>query len=210
MKKIDFKRELKHLYNNSAKKITFIDVPTMNFLMVTGGGGPNAQAYKDAVSALYSVSYAVKFMVKKGEIAIDYGVMPLEGLWWVDDMAQFSMDDKESWQWQAMMMQPDFITADLITQAKEQVKRKKGLPAVDQLEFGSFVEGQAAQIMHIGPYADEGPTIQNLHEQIWERGGELTGKHHEVYLNDPTRTAPERLKTIIRQPFLVAEAVVTS
>ena len=208
MEKINFKRELKHLYNPSAKKVTVVDVPVMNFLTILGEGDPNtAQTYKDAVSALFSVSYTVKFMVKKGEMAIDYGVMPLEGLWWVDDMSQFSMDDKEQWQWQAMMMQPDFVTAVHIAEAKEQVKKKKGLVAVDLLKFEQFEEGKAVQIMHIGPYADEAPTIQKLHDHILELGGELTGKHHEIYINDPSRTAPERLKTVIRQPFLVPEAV---
>ncbi len=209
MKKVDFKRELKHLYRPSAKKVSFVDVPAMNFLTITGEGNPNtAQAYKDAVSALYSVAYTVKFMVKKGELAIDYGVMPLEGLWWAEDMSQFSTEDKDSWLWQAMIMQPEFVTAEMIAEAKVQVKQKKGLVAVDLLKFERFAEGQAAQILYTGPYADEGPTIQNLHEKIWQRDGELSGKHHEIYLNDPSRTAPERLKTVIRQPFVVTEAVV--
>lgn len=208
MKKVDFKRELKHLYRPSAKKVSFVDVPAMNFLTITGEGNPNtAQAYKDAVSALYSVAYTVKFMVKKGELAIDYGVMPLEGLWWAEDMSQFTTEDKDSWLWQAMIMQPEFVTAEMIAEAKVQVKQKKGLVAVDLLKFERVAEGQAAQILYTGPYADEGPTIQNLHEQIWQQGGELSGKHHEIYLNDPSRTAPERLKTVIRQPFLVKEAV---
>ena len=208
MKKINLKRELKYLYNPSAKKVTVVDVPAMNFLTILGEGDPNtSQAYKDAVSALYAVSYTVKFMIKKGEMAIDYGVMPLEGLWWVEDMAQFTVEDKSAWQWQAMMMQPDFVTAVHIAKAKEQVKEKKGLVAVERLKFETFAEGRAAQIMHIGPYADEAPTIQKLHDHILELGGELTGKHHEIYINDPSRTAPERLKTVIRQPFLVPEAV---
>lgn len=207
MKKVDFKKELKELYRPSAKKVTFVDVPAMNFLTIKGKGNPNtAQAYKDAVSALYSVAYTVKFMVKKGELAIDFGVMPLEGLWWVEDMAQFSTADKDSWLWQMMIMQPAFVTAEMIAEARAQVKKKKGLAAVDLLNLEQFVEGQAAQILYTGPYADEGPTIQNLHEQIWQQGGKLSGKHHEIYLNDPSRTAPERLKTVIRQPFLVKEA----
>jgi hypothetical protein len=110
MKKVDFKKELKHLYRPSAKKVTFVDVPAMNFLTIAGEGNPNTtQAYKDAVSALYSVAYTAKFMVKKGELAIDYGVMPLEGLWWAEDMAQFSTEDKDSWLWQMMLMQPEFV-----------------------------------------------------------------------------------------------------
>lgn len=203
MQKIDFKKELKHLYHPSVKATAVVDVPAMNFLTILGEGDPNtAQWYKEAVSALYAVAYTLKFMVKKGELAIDYGVMPLEGLWWTEDMSQFSTDDKSNWLWQAMIMQPDFITVDMVAEAKMQVQKKKGLTAVAQLNFARFAEGQAAQILYVGPYADEGPTIQTLHDFIWARGGQLTGKHHEIYLSDPGRTAPEKLKTIIRQPFL--------
>lgn len=209
MKKIDFKRELKELYRPSGKKISVVDVPSMNFLTITGKGNPNSsQAYQEAVSALYSVAYAIKFMVKKGDLAIDYGVIPLEGLWWVPDMSQFSMDDKDSWLWQMMIMQPDFVTAEMITEAKAQAMKKKGLAEIARLQFEEYVEGTAVQILYIGPYADEGPTVQRLHEHIWQQDGKLSGKHHEIYLGDPRRTAPERLKTVIRQPFVVKEAVI--
>jgi hypothetical protein len=115
------------------------------------------------------------------------------------------MDDKDSWLWQAMIMQPEFVTSEMVAEAKAQVKKKKGLAAVDLLKFEEFVEGTAVQILYTGPYADEGPTIQLLHEHVWQQGGELCGKHHEIYLSDPRRTAPERLKTVIRQPFVVKE-----
>ncbi|MCA9954384.1 MAG: GyrI-like domain-containing protein [Ardenticatenaceae bacterium] len=209
MQKVDFKKELKHLYNPSAKETAVVEVPTMNFLTILGEGDPNTtQWYKDAVSALYAVAYTLKFMVKKGELAIDYGVMPLQGLWWAEDMRQFSTDDKSNWLWQMMIMQPDFITAEMVAEAKAQVLKKKGIAAVEQVNFERFAEGKAVQIMYFGPYANEGPTIQKLHEFIWTSGGQLSGKHHEIYLNDPSRTAPEKLKTIIRQPFVVKEAVV--
>ncbi|MBK7896886.1 MAG: GyrI-like domain-containing protein [Candidatus Promineifilaceae bacterium] len=208
MKKLDFKRELKYLYKPSGQKISVVDVPPMNFLTITGQGNPNnSPAYQEAVEALYSVAYTVKFMVKKGDMEIDYGVMPLEGLWWVPDMSQFSLDDKEAWLWQMMIMQPEFITAAMIAEAKAQAKKKKGLQAIDRLQLEQFVEGTAVQLLYTGPYADEGPTIQRLHQHVHELGGELSGKHHEIYLGDPRRTAPERLKTVIRQPFLVPEAV---
>lgn len=208
MQKIDFKKELKHLYSPSAKETAVVDVPAMNFLTILGAGDPNtAQWYKDAVSALYSVAYTLKFMVKKGQLAIDYGVMPLEGLWWAEDMSQFSTDDKSNWLWQAMIMQPEFITAEMVAEAKAQVLKKKGIAAVEQVNFERFAEGKAVQIMYFGPYADEGPTIQKLHDFIWANGGQLSGKHHEIYLSDPSRTAPEKLKTVIRQPFVVKEPV---
>ena len=205
MKKIDFKKEFKHLYNPSVKEVVFVDVPEMNFLMIDGSGGPNtAQEYHDAIEALYSVSYALKFMIKKVESAIDYVVMPLEGLWWADDMTQFTTENKDVWKWTSMIMQPEFVTKDLFDKAVEQVKKKKkNLPALPKIRFETFHEGLSAQIMHIGPYSAEGPTIEKLHKFIKENGYEFDGliqKHHEIYLSDPRRTKPEKMKTVIRQP----------
>jgi len=201
MMKIDFKKELKHLYNPSSKKVVIVDVPKMNFLMVDGAGDPNtAKEYKDAVEVLFAVSYALKFLVKKGN-AIDYGVMPLEGLWWTDDMTQFSTENKDIWKWTSMIMQPKYVTEDLVGQALEQVEKKKNLSALSEIRYGSFHEGLSVQIMHIGPYSDEGPTIEKLHNFIREAGHELRGKHHEIYLSDPRRSAPEKMKTVIRQPM---------
>jgi hypothetical protein len=201
MNKIDFKQELKHLYNPSTKTATVVDVPPLNFLMVDGQGDPNtATAYKEAVEALFSLSYALKFMIKK-ELGVDYAVMLLEGLWWVEDMSRFSVDDKSAWQWTAMMMQPEYIVAGLVEAARAQVARKKNLPALPRLRLETFHEGRAAQMMHLGPYAAEAPTIERLHQFIAAQGGQRMGKHHEIYLSDPNRTAPEKLKTVIRQPF---------
>ncbi|MEM2955525.1 MAG: GyrI-like domain-containing protein [Nitrososphaerales archaeon] len=202
MPKIDLKKELKHLYNPSAKEVVIVDVPRMNFLMIDGVGDPNkAQEFKDAVEALYSVSYALKFMIKKEKKAIDYSVMPLEGLWWVDDMSKFSIEDKDAWKWTVMIMQPEFVTKDLFKKALEQVGKKKNLLALSKMRFEDFHEGLSAQIMHIGPYSAEGPTIKKLHNFIKEKGYELRGRHHEIYLGDPRKSAPERMKTIIRQPI---------
>jgi len=201
MNKIDFKKELKHLYNPSAKAAVVVDVPPLNFLMIDGQGDPNtAVAYKEAVEALFSLSYALKFMVKK-ELGVDYAVMPLEGLWWVEDMSRFSLNDKSAWQWTAMIMQPEYIVADLVEVARTQLARKKKLPALPRLRLETLHEGQAAQILHLGPYAAEAPTIEKLHQFITAQSGQRLGKHHEIYLNDPNRTAPEKLKTVIRQPF---------
>jgi len=173
----------------------------MNFLMVDGAGNPNtAQEYKDSVEALYSVSYALKFMIKKGEAAVDYGVMPLEGLWWADDMTQFSVENKDIWKWTAMIVQPEYVTKDVFMKAIEQVRKRKSLPALPKMRFESFHEGLAAQIMHLGPYSDEDPTIEKLHNFIGKQGHELREKHHEIYLTDPQKSAPEKMKTVIRQP----------
>lgn len=202
MEKIDLKKQFKTLYNAPAKEPVIVDVPPLNFLMADGAGDPNsAQSYRDAVEALYAVSYTLKFMLKKRELAIDYAVMPLEGLWWTPDMTKFSVNDKNAWLWTAMIMQPDFITQKLVEKACEEVFRKKNPAALSQLRWEKFEEGPSAQIMHIGPYSAEAPTIQKLHEFIKSSGRQLRGKHHEIYLGDPRKSAPEKLKTIIRQPM---------
>jgi hypothetical protein len=201
MRKVDLKKDLKHLYRPTAKEVVEVDVPEMNYLMVNGEGDPNtSQAYTDAVESLFMVSYAVKFMVKKGALAIDYGVMPLEGLWWADDMTMFSISDKSSWKWTAMQMQPSFVPAEIIEKAISDVKRKKSQPAIDKVSFAPFSEGRCAQIMHIGPFSEEGPTIERVHQFIESRG-QLTGKHHEIYLTDIRKAEPSKWKTIIRQPM---------
>jgi hypothetical protein len=201
MEKIDFKKELKHLYNPSAKEVTAVDVPALNFLMIDGEGDPNTSPqYKAAVEALFSVSYALKFMIKK-EKGVDYGVMPLEGLWWVDDMTKFSAERKDEWKWRSMIMQPKYVTADYVNVAIDNTRKKKNLPALSRLRFESFHEGAAAQIMHIGPYSAEGPNIAKMHAFIHSSGHTLSGKHHEIYLNDTRKTAPAKLKTILRQPM---------
>ena len=200
MDKIDLKKELKNLYNPSAKEVTVVDVPAMNFLLVDGEGAPASPKYIEAIEALFSVSYTLKFMVKKGK-GVDYVVMPLEGLWWVDDMTKFSADRKDEWKWTAMIMQPKYVTAEDFKIAVDQVKKKKNPAALPKVRFESFKEGPAAQIMYIGPFSAEGPTIAKIHAHIQTNGHELSGKHHEIYLNNPATTAPEKLKTIIRQPM---------
>ena len=201
MQKIDLKKELKHLYRPSAKDVVQVEVPSFQFLMVDGEGDPNTSPeYAQAVEALFSVSYTVKFMMKKGVQGVDYAVMPLEGLWWADDMSAFITNDRSKWRWTMMIMQPHFVEAVLIQQAIVEVKRKKSLPALDALRLESFREGLCAQILHIGPFSEEGPTIQRVHDYISARS-RLTGKHHEIYLSDVRRAAPANWKTIIRQPM---------
>ncbi len=200
MAKIDLKREMKHLYKPSARESSVVDVPLMNFLMIDGSGDPNtAVEFQEAIEVLYGVSYTAKFMLKKREM--DYVVMPLEFLLWTDDMGQFSIDDKDAWKWTLMLMQPGRVTEEIVAEATKEVERKKNPPALSRLRFESFHEGLSAQIMHIGPYSAERPTIEKLHKFIEEGGYKLAGKHHEIYLSDPNRTAPERLKTVIRQPM---------
>lgn len=200
-KKIDLKKELKQLYQPSATEVVQVHVPTMNYLMVDGEGDPNtSQAYSDAVEALFAISYAVKFMIKKGPMAVDYGVMPLEGLWWADDMSKFSTGNKTNWKWTVMIMQPNFVTKDMVDIAIADVRKKKDPAGISKVRFEPLSEGKCAQILHIGPFSDEGPTIEKVHEFIDSRGKRI-GKHHEIYLSDIRKADPSKWKTVIRQPM---------
>ena len=200
MDKVDLKKELKNLYNPSAKEVSIVDVPVMNFLVVDGEGAPTSPQYSAALEALFSVAYTLKFMVKKDK-GVDYSVMPLESLWWVDDMSKFSAYRKDEWKWTVMIMQPKYVTSDDFNLTVEQVKKKKNPIALSKVRFESFKEGPSAQIMYVGPFSAEEPTIVKIHAHIQNGGHALNGKHHEIYLNNPATTAPEKLKTIIRQPM---------
>lgn len=204
MEKKDYKKELKELYNPSKKEVSTVIVPKMNYLMIDGKGDPNtAKEYADSIQALYPVAYTIKFAIKKAT-GLDFGVMPLEGLWWSDDMSDFITGKKDNWHWTSMIMQPDCVTKEIFEKAVVDVKEKKNPASIDKIRFESFDEGKSAQIMHIGPFADEGPNIKKVHSYILDAGGTFTGKnqkHHEIYLSDMRKTAPEKLKTIIRQSF---------
>jgi len=199
--KIDLVREFKEPYAPGREPAT-VEVPVFSFLMVDGHGDPNvAPGYGHAVEALYSVSYTLKFALKRGPEELDYRVMPLEGLWWVPDMSAFTIEDKSAWDWTMMIRQPEQVDEDLFEQALAKATRKKELPAANLLRLERFAEGLAAQVMHIGPYSAEGPTIQRLHAFIADQGYERAGKHHEIYLSDPRRAAPGKMKTVLRQPM---------
>jgi hypothetical protein len=202
MAKINFRKTLKHLYAPSRSTFSVVDVPEMQFLMVDGQGDPNtSEDYQAAVEALYAVAYGVKFALKADPATEDYTVPPLEGLWWTPDMAEFILTDKAAWHWTMMIMQPDWATQLAVDDAKLKAARKKPLQALDLVRLAAYHEGPAAQILYVGAYDDEAPTIAALHTFIHEEGYLLKGKHHEVYLSDPRRTSPERLRTVIRQPF---------
>jgi hypothetical protein len=200
MTKIDFKKTLKGLYRPSRKAFKVVDVPAMAFLMMDGHGDPNVElAYQEIVETLYSVAYTIKFASKA--MGKDYVVPPLEGLWWAEDLEAFSLDDKGAWQWTMMVMQPDWITEEMVEKAWEGAAEKKELLRVPELRFETYHEGLSVQIMHVGPYDAEGPTIARMHAFIADNGYEPAGKHHEIYLSDPRRTKPENMKTVLRQPI---------
>ena len=200
MEKVDFKKTLKHLYRPK-KKFEIVDVPEMQFIMVDGHGDPNtSQEYADAVEALYAVAYKMKFMSKK-QLEKDYTVPPLEGLWWAEDMDTYLTRDKSAWDWTMMIMTPDWITEDIFSDAVDEVRKKKDPASLDKVRLEKYAEGLSVQIMHIGSYDDEAPTIAAMHKEfIPENGLTESGHHHEIYLSDPRRVAPEKLKTVLRQP----------
>ena len=200
MPKIDLRKELRHLYNPSPKAFSVVEVPPLSFIMIDGGGDPNTSPeYQEVIQALYGLSFTLKFASKK-QLGIDYTVMALEGLWWADDMNDFLTLNKDRWQWTMMMLQPEHITAEMVEEARAAVAKKRPSSALSQVRFERFHEGLSFQIMYLGAYADEGPTIARMHASVAENGYVFNGKHHEIYVGDPRRTAPERLKTVIRQP----------
>jgi hypothetical protein len=192
------------LYRAPALGPEVVRVPELTFVMLDGQGDPNTSAaYREAIGALYGLSYTLKFALKQ-ELGLTYRVGPLEGLWWADDMRVFDMQAKTDYRWTAMIAQPDAVTPEWFARARDEIRRKKPAAAVDAARLERFEEGLAAQILHVGPYSAEGPTIGRLHAFIRELGGEFDGrrqKHHEIYLGDPRRAAPEKWRTIIRQPF---------
>lgn len=200
--KADLKRELKHLYAPPAGRFVIVDVPPMRYLKVDGRGDPNtADEYRDAVEWLYSVSYPVKFM-SKNELGRDYGVMPLEGLWWAEDMETFVSRQKDKWSWTMMILQPDWITPDMIAAAVKKAGGKRG-ESPKSLRLETLDEGLCVQTMHVGSYDEEGPVLAKLHGDFLPQNGLTeTGHHHEIYIGDPRKTAPERLKTVLRQPVM--------
>jgi hypothetical protein len=201
----DYKLQRTDLYRPSSRDMTIVDVPPMPFLMIDGTGDPTTSAeYKEALQALYGLAFTLKLLLKR-EQGLDYTMAPLEGLWWTPDMREFNPENKERWQWTMMIRQPEEVTSALVERAREEAQRKRPSAALERVRLESFAEGLAAQILYLGPYSMEGPTIIRLHAFIREQGGSFDGrrqKHHEIYLSNPRRTAPEKLKTIVRQPFL--------
>ena len=199
MGKIDFKKEYKAFYT-APDEPELVTVPPFNFLTIDGQGDPNtAVAYQESVSALYKLAYAIRFQMRD-EMNLDFGVMPLEGLWWVADLGDFSYDDKSNWFWTMMIMQPDGVTAGIVEQMRSKVVAKHHPPRLECVHLQKLEEGLSAQVMHHGPYADEKPTVDRLHAFIDQQGLIPHLKHHEIYLKDPNRTAPEKLLTILRHP----------
>lgn len=197
----DIKKERRDLYSGKVGRFDLVDVPPMRFLMVEGRGDPNTAAeYRTAVEALYATSYAVR-AAARSELGRVHTVGPLEGLWYADDSRVFTARDKAAWSWTMMIWQPDWITPGLLSAALDKVTTTRVPDARERVRFAEFAEGTTVQTPHVGPYDDEGPTIARMHEEgIPARGAAPSGHHHEIYLSDPRRVDPAKLKTILRQP----------
>jgi hypothetical protein len=194
--------DLLSLYKASAKEPEVVSVPLTKYLMIDGIGDPNTSpAFQSAVETLYGLAYTIKFGRKKRGLKSDYKITPLEGLWWADNMNAFGPEgDRSKWKWTIMLAQPEFIMSRDVAVATKELKEKKDLPLLPQVRFERYKEGKSVQIMHVGPYSAEGPTIERLHKYAQDHGLAIRGKHHEIYLGDPRRARPDRLKTILRQP----------
>jgi len=206
--KLDLRKQYRHLYNPPSKTAVIVDVPDFQYLMIDGAMEPGANpetspSYSAALQALYGASYTLKFMSKRrAKNPIDYTVMGLEGQWWAE--GELDYDNKDNWHWNMMIMQPEHIDAAMLAEALAQLRAKQDNPAVDRLRLERLREGLCVQIMHLGPYSAEPPTIERMHAFAHEQGYRLRGRHHEIYLGDPRRTAPERLKTVLRMPVEMA------
>jgi hypothetical protein len=199
VEKIDFKKTMAQFYLPSAKEFSIVDVPAFNFLMIDGKGNPNTSpVYVEALQALYSLAYTLKFALKK---QVEYTVPPLEGLWWAEDMSSFLDGHKERWLWTMMIMQPEAVTQQAFEQARITAMRKKPSPALERVRLEPYHEGLSVQILYFGSYSDEGPTIARMHQFIQDEGYATNGKHHEIYIGDPRKAVPEKLRTVIRQPI---------
>lgn len=199
MEKIDLKKGLKKFYS-ARERPEIIDVPEGLFLTYSGRGAPGGEAYSEALNVLYSTAYTLKFDQKK--MGRDFTVMTLEGLWWWDDKKIVNLEEappRETWNWTSMIRVPDFVTDEIVNALKPGITEKKGL-VVDRVTLDHFHEGLSVQILHVGPYSDESRTQKIIHGFTTDQGYRLRGKHHEIYLSDPNRTAPEKLKTILRHP----------
>ncbi|KJL41477.1 MULTISPECIES: GyrI-like domain-containing protein [Microbacterium] len=201
MTKADLKKSIA-AYTAPRGSFEIVDVPPLQYLMVDGHGDPNtSDEYGEAVAAVFGAAYKLKFL-SKGELGRDYVVMPLEGLWWSDDMAAFTSErDKSRWSWTMMSLVPEWLDGSHFERARDAAAAKGGSPALDRLRLAELAEGRCVQRLHVGSYDDEARVLAEMHERfIPEAGLRMRGRHHEIYLTDARRTAPEKLRTILRQP----------
>lgn len=198
----DWKKDMKELYFPPTGKVVEVQVPALGFLVVQGKGDPNSNpGFQASIGALYSISYTLKFMVRRSDPSRDFKVGPLEALWWNMGNGSLLQGKREDWQWKAMILQPSFADQDLVEEARREARKKRLNPLIEEARLESIEEGRSAQIMHIGPWDKEAENIERVQEFIRGKGGAPCGHHHEIYMSDPRRVPPEKYKTVIRQPF---------
>lgn len=202
MQTYDIKKTYRELYAPKVGAFEIVEVPEFWYLKIDGHGDPNtAEEYRSALESLYSLSYGVRKICKERLDRV-HTVAPLEGLWWAEDLSVFASRAKDLWDWTMMIAQPEYVNAEIVEQARE-AARKKAPPAIERVRFESHTDGLSVQVLHVGSYDDEGPVLERMHHEFMPQAGlEPTGKHHEIYLSDPRRTAPEKLRTILRQPVV--------
>jgi hypothetical protein len=200
----DWRKDLRELYFPPTSKVVEVTVPNLKFLTIQGQGDPNnSVSFQKAVEALYAISYTLKFSLKKADATKDFRVGPLEGLWWNTEDGDLIQGKKGDWEWKAMILQPEIIDGSMVSEAMRAAAKKKDNPSLSLVKLEELEEGRSAQITHIGPWSAEAENIMKVKAFIEAKGGTLNGKHHEVYMSDPRRVAPEKLKTVIRQPFVL-------
>jgi hypothetical protein len=198
----DWRKDLKRLYFPPTSKVEEVVVPKLKFLTIEGHGDPNSsEEFQKAVEALYAISYALKFTIKKQDPSKDFRVGPLEGLWWNTERGELVQGKKGEWSWKAMILIPNFIEAEAIEGVRKVAMSKKDNPSLKKVVVEELEEGRSAQITHVGPWSEEAESIKKVMDFIKDKGSAPKGKHHEIYMSDPRRVPPKRLKTVIRQPF---------
>lgn len=205
MTKLDFRKRDKALYSGTPGQWALIDVPPMTYLSIRGGGGPDGAEYARALECLYPLAYAIKFAAKAR--GADFVVPPLDGLWWAEDPADFVAGRRANWQFRAMLRVPDDTAAEDFAAARAKVRDKGrvGEATLNAVSMEGYHEGPCFQTLHVGPYSAEAPVLAELHDRVMPEAGMTFGKpHHEIYLSDPRRVPPERLRTILRQPVVPA------
>ena len=200
METLDYKVDLKEYYKASKKEPVIIDVPAFPFFLVNGTGDPNtSEHFQGAVKTLFTLSYTLKFAVKKAGI-LDYKVMPLTGYWTLVDPKDRDISNRENWAWTVGIQQPEAVDLEMIALARESVRKKKPEAILDEVRYETVADGLCAQILHVGPFAEENATFDRMHEFLEASGCRPREEgHREIYLSDFNRTAPEKLKTILRK-----------
>jgi len=195
--KLDLTKEYKTYYTAKTTP-EIVEIEEGKFLTIEGKGTPGGDEFQAKVGALYSLAYGVKMLMKKE--SKDFTVAKLEGLWWVDSDKPYTEVPREEWRWKLLIRQPEFVTPEIVEKARQEVIEKKKVDLVNEVKFEKMKEGKCVQILHIGPYSTEPESLEKMYNLMKEKGLVYNGLHHEIYLSDPRKVAPEKMKTILRQP----------